>query len=178
MFTFKNSQIYFYLFILTMQVLVVARGRLVAKCGIGDLQLLHVGFQFLDQGSDSGLLHWELRVLAIGSPGKSFHVCGVFSLRWVFVVTGRLSLVAVCGLLLVVASRVVKHGFQEVWTQQLWCRSLVSPRHVGSSQIGDQTYIPCIGRQILNYWTTKKVLCYFLNEITFTSLDLTQQQPT
>ena len=38
-------------------------------------------------------------------------MCGVFfSLRWGFVVTGRLSLVAVCGVLTVVASRVVELG--------------------------------------------------------------------
>lgn len=40
----------------------------------------------------------------------------VFSLRWGFVVTGRLSLAAVCGLLIVAASR-VEHGFYEVWTR-------------------------------------------------------------
>lgn len=41
---FLKIIIYFYLFILAMQVLVVAHGRLVATCGIGDLHLLHVGF--------------------------------------------------------------------------------------------------------------------------------------
>ena len=32
-----------------------------------------------------------------------------------------------------------------------------SPQHRGSSQIRDQTCVPCIGRQILNHWTTRKV---------------------
>jgi len=34
----------------------------------------------------------------------------------------------------------------------------VAPRHVGSSQTRDQTRVPCIGRQILNHWTTREVL--------------------
>ena len=33
---------------------------------------------------------------------------------------------------------------------------LVSPWHVGSSQIRDRTHIPCIGRQILNHQTTRE----------------------
>ena len=35
---------------------------------------------------------------------------------------------------------------------------LVVPQHVESSRTRDQTYVPCIGRQILNYWTTSKIL--------------------
>ena len=31
---------------------------------------------------------------------------------------------------------------------------LVAPWHVGSSQTRGQTHVPCIGRQVLNYWTT------------------------
>ena len=34
---------------------------------------------------------------------------------------------------------------------------LVALQHVGSSQTGDGTYVPCIGRWILNHWTTWKV---------------------
>ena len=34
---------------------------------------------------------------------------------------------------------------------------LVAPRHVGSFRTRDQTPVPCIGRQILNHWTTSKV---------------------
>ena len=33
----------------------------------------------------------------------------------------------------------------------------VAPRHVGSSQTRDQTCDPCIGKQILNHWTTREV---------------------
>ena len=36
--------------------------------------------------------------------------------------------------------------------------SLVALLHVTSSQTRDQTSIPCLGRQILNHWTTKEVL--------------------
>ena len=31
---------------------------------------------------------------------------------------------------------------------------LVAPWRVGSSQTRDRTHVPCIGRQILNHWTT------------------------
>ena len=34
---------------------------------------------------------------------------------------------------------------------------LVAPRHVSSSRTRNQTHILCIGRQILNHWTTRKV---------------------
>ena len=36
---------------------------------------------------------------------------------------------------------------------------LVALKHVESSWIRDQTCIPCISRQILNYWTTRKAPC-------------------
>ena len=39
----------------------------------------------------------------------------------------------------------------------LWCTGLVVPRHVGSSQTRDRTCVPCIGRRILNHWTTREV---------------------
>ena len=38
---------------------------------------------------------------------------------------------------------------QSPWAQQLWCRGLVVPQHVASSQIRDQTCISCIGKWIL-----------------------------
>ena len=41
--------------------------------------------------------------------------------------------------------------------QQLWPTGLVALWHVESSQIRDQIHVPCIGRQILNHWTTRKV---------------------
>ena len=76
--------------------------------------------------------------------------------------------VAVCGLLIVVASLVVEHrlqvrGLQQLWltgsrapAQQLWCTGLVAPWHVGSSWTRARTHVPCIGRQILNHCTTRE----------------------
>ena len=34
---------------------------------------------------------------------------------------------------------------------------LVTPRRMESSQIRDQTQVPCVGRWILNHWTTREV---------------------
>ena len=63
--------------------------------------------------------------------------------------------VAVCRLLIAVASLVgSRHAGVSsfsVWAQQLWHSGLVAPRHVESSQNKDQTYGPCIDRQILNH---------------------------
>ena len=54
---------------------------------------------------------------------------------------------------------------QQLWlagsraqAQQLWHTGLVAPQHVGSSQTGAQTHVPCIGRQILNHCATREVL--------------------
>ena len=42
--------------------------------------------------------------------------------------------------------------------------SLGIPRHVESSPIGDETCVPCIGRQSLNHWPTREVqLSLYLN---------------
>ena len=35
-------------------------------------------------------------------------------------------------------------------------QALVAPQHVESPQIRNQTHVPCIGRQILNHWTTRE----------------------
>ena len=42
--------------------------------------------------------------------------------------------------------------------QELWFTGLVATWHVGSSRTRDGTCVPCIGRQILNHWTTREVL--------------------
>ena len=34
---------------------------------------------------------------------------------------------------------------------------LVAPPYVESSQTSDRTWVPCIGRQILNHWTVREV---------------------
>ena len=54
---------------------------------------------------------------------------------------------------------------QQLWlagsraqAQQLWRMGLVAPRHVGSSRTRARTYVPCIGRWILNHCATREVL--------------------
>ena len=101
-----------------------------------------------------------------------------FWLHWVFIAVHGLSLVAVSRgysslwyvgfslwwllLLWSMGSRCA--GFSSCGTQaqQLRCTGLVAPWHVGSSQTKARTYVSCIGRQILNYCTTREVpLCQF-----------------
>ena len=55
--------------------------------------------------------------------------------------------VAMQGFLIAVASLVSKHK-----------RGLVAPQHVETSQTRDQTHVPCIGRWILNHWSTREAL--------------------
>ena len=38
----------------------------------------------------------------------------------------------------------------------MWLTGLVAPWHVGSSQTGARTRVPCIGRQILNHCATRE----------------------
>ena len=96
-----------------------------------------------------------------------------FWLRWVFVAVCGLSLVAasggysslrcmgfsLCWLLLLWSTGSRHTGFSSCGTraQQLWCRGLVAPRHVGSSWTTARTCIPCIGRWILYHCTTREV---------------------
>ena len=75
---------------------------------------------------------------------------------WVFVTAHGLSLAAVSGLLTSVASLAVKHELQGARASAVAApgsvvghMGLVTPRHVGSSWIRDQTYVSCIGRWIL-----------------------------
>ena len=77
--------------------------------------------------------------------------------------------IVLCRLLIVVASLAVVHRLQahglSTWAhrpqsqaQQLWPTNLVAQQHVESSWSRDQTHVPCIGRQILIHFTTRKVL--------------------
>ena len=63
-----------------------------------------------------------------------------FWLPWVLIVAWELSLVVVSG------------GYSS-----LQCTSLVTLKYLGSSWTRDWTHIPCTGRQILNFWTTREV---------------------
>ena len=40
----------------------------------------------------------------------------------------------------------------------MWCTGFVALWHGGSSHTRDRTHVSCIGRQILNHWTTREVL--------------------
>ena len=65
--------------------------------------------------------------------------------------------ISVQGLLIVGAS-LVEHGLQECGLQWLQHVGLVAPWQVGSSWTRDRTLVPCIGKQILNHWTTREAL--------------------
>ena len=92
-----------------------------------------------------------------------------FWLCWVFVAVHRLSLVvmsggysaAVCGLFLLRSMGFKCAGFggcsSIAWAQWSWHTIIVAPRHAVSSQTRDWMLVPCIGRWILNHWTTKEV---------------------
>ena len=45
--------------------------------------------------------------------------------------------------------------------------SLVTPKHVESSQTRDQTHVPCIGRQILYHWTAREVPELTLKQVAY-----------
>ena len=42
--------------------------------------------------------------------------------------------------------------------QELWLIGLAALQYVESSHTRHQTHVSCIGRQILNHWTTREVL--------------------
>ena len=65
-------------------------------------------------------------------------------LRWVR------TLVAVCQLLIAVASLVAEQGLQGAGCSL--CRGLIALQHVGSSWIRNRTHISCMGRQLLCHW--------------------------
>ena len=82
------------------------------------------------------------------------------------VVSRGCSLGVVCGLLIAVASLVAEHRLWAVWTsvaaarafvQYLQCTGLVALWHAGSSWTRDQTYDPCIGRQIPDHRGSPKL---------------------
>ena len=92
-------------------------------------------------------------------------ICGVWASHWngfSFCIDWALKLegFSSCGAW---AQELQHVGFRVSGLQSLWNTGLVALRHVESSQIGNQTCVPCIGRQILNYLTTREVPIYTLN---------------
>ena len=95
----------------------------------------------------------------------------------------RLLFIVVCGLLLAAASAVegglqdMGFGRSSLWAQGLWlpgsraltqgwwCRGVVAPWHVGSSQSRDWTLVPCITRKIPNHWTNRETLGPLLSKL-------------
>ena len=75
------------------------------------------------------------------------------------------SLVAMCGLLIAMASLVAEHGLWSVGSV-VAAHGLVAPWLVEPSRSRDQTDVPCIGRWILNHWITSKVQGFILNAST------------
>ena len=132
-------------------------------CGISTFQL----------GTEPAPRVLEGEFLTTGQPGKSLtfliffflKLLFIFWLCWVFVAACRLSLVAVCGLLIAAASLVVEHRllgtrglhYGSTLAQQLWLEGLVAPQHMKSYRAMDHISVPCIDRQILNHWTAREV---------------------
>ena len=101
-----------------------------------------------------------LAALGLRCCVQAFSSCGKWGLLFV----------AVRRFLIAVASLVAEHGLQargllQLWltgsraqAQQLWCTSLVAPRHAGSSRTRARTHVPYIGRRILNHCATRETL--------------------
>jgi len=82
--------------------------------------------------------------------------------------SGCYSVIAMCGLLIVVASLVAKHGpkgerAQELLlpgsraqAQYLWCMSLVALLYIGSFWTRDRTHVSYTGRWILYHSATRE----------------------
>ena len=62
-----------------------------------------------------------------------------------------------CGLLAAVVPLVAEHRLQGSQASVVLAHGLSCSTHVGSSCTRDQTSVPCIGRRIHNYWTTREV---------------------
>ena len=60
-------------------------------------------------------------------------------------------------------AQALEHSLR-AWAQYLWHMGVVDPWHAGSSRTRDRTHVSCIGRQILNPWTTGKALAYILKQ--------------
>ena len=78
-----------------------------------------------------------------------------FRLRWVFVATCGLSLVASSGSYSSLRCVGLSLPWLLSWSTGSRCSGLVAPRHVGSSRTRAQTRVPCIGRRFLNLCTTR-----------------------
>ena len=85
----------------------------------------------------------------------NFGCAGTLLLRCLVAMSRGCSPGVLPGLLIAVASLVAEHRLQGTSLQQSRYTGLVAPLHAEASQTRDQTHVPCIGRQILNHWTTR-----------------------
>ena len=100
--------------------------------------------------------------LVASNRGYSSLWCAGFSLQWLILLqsTGsRCAGFSSCGMW----AQELWHSGSRMQAQQLWCKGLVAPQHVGSSQTRARTRVPCIGRWILNHCTTREALLSFFN---------------
>ena len=75
-------------------------------------------------------------------------------LHWVFFAARGLSLWCAGSPSAVALPWSTGQGEQAQWS---WCLGPGALRRVGSSRTRDQTCVPCIGRWVLNHWTTEEV---------------------
>ena len=88
-----------------------------------------------------------------------------FWLHWVFIASHGLSLITVspgCSLVgelrlpMTVAFLVAEHRLQSTGSAVVGL-GLAASWHVSSSQTRERTCVPCLGRGILNHWTTREI---------------------
>ena len=112
----------------------------------------------LHEGKDLYLFIFKLVLFYFNILFISFCLC------WVFIAACRLSLLVVSWGYSLVATLSLLVAVASLAAQALGLRlsscstqHLVASWHVGSSQTRDQTCGPCIGRWILNHWTSREV---------------------
>ncbi|XP_059872412.1 3-hydroxyisobutyryl-CoA hydrolase, mitochondrial isoform X2 [Delphinus delphis] len=54
---------------------------------------------------------------------------------------------------------ILQHLAPDAQAQRPWLTGPAAPWHVGSSQTGARTHVPCIGRRTLNHCATREALC-------------------
>ena len=115
-----------------------------------------------DPEPNTSLCYWKILPIFFFLTALGLHRC-----MWVLSSCSKWGLLSSCSVW-------VSHCFLLWWlllfwltdstvqAQYLWYRVLAAPRYVESSRTGDQISVSCIGRQIINHWTTMEVHCWFL----------------
>ena len=58
-----------------------------------------------------------------------------------------------------------------MWASVVVAQGHVAQKHEGSSWARDRSFVPCIGRRILNHWATREVLPYYIFNVGRVSSD-------